>query len=773
MLAGDEKRRPLDDYMGGKKRRDEQAINSCKRELPVVHCRRYEMPPSVTINGAAHLPEEPVLVIPNRVDNAVLRALEEALGGMKKIAWMVEDTLRPDTEIMERLNRVGAQGILFSAMRGKSEALSEQIKTKLANGRHVVFLPGRPEQPAAGLSDIPIPILRHLLEGYGDQVLPVYVGMYRHANELSLITSERPYEHAVVSFLSTFIPGVEPAERLVSAWAVEASNCVGNVEFMQQETLSSALLRSLINHPRAAIIDGVNEQSISYRRLLTLAVPLARRLRKLTITRRMGIILPPGRLSIIANVACLLAGISPVNIDYNYSATIFRSVAEQAGLTRFITGNNFMQKQLDFPWPPSRDIFFIEELLEDSSFLIIKEYLVGHVGCHRLASWINMPIRSAKDEALAVFSLPEEGAGVRGTLLSHHAVMTGYQLTVSRLGAIPGQRVLSCLPFYYRAGLTLGLVYPLLSGQDIITYPEPYAAKRICELSRKYNTSMLALEPRQIPGILEVAQPGDFADGGQHILVAGRVPVAVAQRAYRDYKMALCECYIPLECAMPVACSMPPRPAREVYSPHVIPAGSPSTVGMVMPGLAVRITNCRRPDVPLGTGEFGLVWVKGEPLFSAFVQDGMPTPGTPTNRWVCTGDIGCMRPDGLLCVGGSCERFSSIEGELVSHARVEEILASILSIPQTSKIPRIAVVGIPTPDGRGEQMVLLSTLHKVVGPHDVITLRYAMVNERIPSQYAPQRIVALRVIPTLASGEVDYALCRRLALSAPGYRRSA
>ena len=732
------------------------------------------MPPSVTINGVAQLPEKPVLVIPNRVDSTVLRRLEELLGGMGKIAWLVEDTLRPSDEIMAQVSRKGSQGIIFSVARGSHEALAEQVKAKLVSGRYVVLLPGRQEQPGACVTDVPMRVLQHLLEGYNGQVLPMYVGMYRGVNEPALLTSESPYEYAVVSFLSTFIPEDEPAERLVAAWAVEASNCVGTVPPLPEETLAAGLLRSLTNHPHAVIIDGVNEQKMSYRRLLTLAAPLARRLRKNTIERRMGIILPPGRLSIIANVACMLAGISPVNIDYNYSESTFRSVAEQAELTRFITGSNFMQKQPDFPWPPSRDILLIEELLTASSisFQLIKEYLVGRLGRRHLASWMDMPVSTVHGEALTAFSLPEEGTGVRGVLLSHRAVMVGYRLAVSRLGIRAGGRVISSLPFYYRTGLTLGLVYPLLSGQDIITYPEPYAAKRICNLAHKYGPAMLTLEPRQIPGILEAAHTGDFVEGG-HILVAGRVPMAVAQQAYHDHKIVLCECYMPPECAMPVACSMPPQPVGKGTSPHVIPSGAPGTVGMVMPGLAVRVTNHLQPDVPLGTGEAGLVWVKGEPLFSGFVQEGMPSPDISTNRWICTGDIGCIRADGLLTVGGPRECFSYVEGELISHARVEEILADILSVPRMIAEPRIAVVGIPTSDGRGEQVVLLSTLHKVVGPHDVITLRYAIVNERIPSQYAPQRIVALRAIPTLAGGGVDYAFCRHLALSAPGYHRSS
>ncbi len=730
------------------------------------------MPPVVTIIGADHLPEEPALVIPNRVDSTALNILEETLGGMSKIAWLVEDTLRPSAELMHRVSRDGSSGILFSASNRDRHAVFKRISAMQAAGRHVVLLPGRPVQPPACIADVPLRVLRYLLEGYEGQVLPVYVGMYRKEGRAGLVTSAPPYERMIVEALSPFIPGDGTAERLMTAWHVAGANQVAAALPEEEETLGNALLRSLTEHPRAVIIDGVNEQKMSYRQLLTLAVPLARRLRKRTNIPRMGIILPPGRLSIVANVACILAGITPVNIDYNYTKRLFDSVVQQAELNRFISGSSFMQKLPKFPWPPSRDILLIEELLAVSgfSFQFIKERLVSRLGRRRLAAWMNAPVAAGQQEALTAFSLPEEDSGVRGTRLSHYAVLTGYRLAASRLELHPGQRTLSSLPFHYRAGLMLGLIYPLLSGQDIITYPEPYASKRICELARSYHPAIAAFEPRQIPGILAQAQKGDLADA-KHILVAGRVPIAQAQQAYRDLKICLCECYMPAECAMPTACSIAPPEQPERGQAHALPGGAPGTVGLPMPGLAVKVTDILAPNTLLKAGEQGLLWVKGEPLFSGFAGEETAVQKNNAERWVCTGDIGYIRPDGLLTVGGTRERYSYVDGQLVSHAQVEEILATILLSQDEADEPRIAIVGIPVGNERAEQIVLLSTLHHAVGPHDVITLRYALVNARYPSHYAPQRIIALRAIPVLPGGAIDYDLCRRLALMAPGYRR--
>ncbi|GBL43484.1 hypothetical protein EMGBD4_09830, partial [Verrucomicrobiota bacterium] len=42
----------------------------------------------------------------------------------------------------------------------------------------------------------------------------------------------------------------------------------------------------------------------------------ARRLRERTTSARVGIILPPGVGAVVANLACLLAGKVPVNLNY-------------------------------------------------------------------------------------------------------------------------------------------------------------------------------------------------------------------------------------------------------------------------------------------------------------------------------------------------------------------------------------------------------------------------------------------------------------------------
>lgn len=711
------------------------------------------MTEKVTIEGKETIKEEPVLVVPNRVDEVVVSKLEEILGGMQQIVWLVQDELLPTAEVLRKVGRKGSRGLTFSPRRQGAEGLHEQIRMSLESKRHVVLLPGKPIQPPAHHADVPPNTLNYLLGEYTRAVMPIYVGMYKDGDE---IVNGAPYDEIRISILPAFTAKGDGAARVGRAWAEVAVEQICSLEEQRNETLRGDLLRSLSEHPEARVTDGVDEQSMSYRRLLALAIPVARRLRRHHSVKRLGIILPPGRFAVIANVACILAGITPINIDYNYTQQEFSAVTQQTGLTLFVTGSDFRQKQLHFPWPPKRDLLLIEEMLEPEHNFIkyVRDKMVNIWGKRWIAAQSGKEERGAQKEALMVFSVPEEGIDACGVQLSHRAVLTGFRLTTARLSLQPGQRVLSSMPLYHREGLLLGLIYPLLRGQDIITYPEPDAAKRLCTLVRRYKPSVVPLDARQLSGILACVHENDFGETS-HILVTGRLTEEIAQRAYREHGMCLCACYFPMVCAMPVACSI--RPGKEGTSYRAIPCGGVGCVGMVMPGTAVKIMNGEKEVV---TGERGHLWVKCAAPFTAFAGEEQPKN---LHGWVCTGDIAAVRADGLLVIGGSQTGFSCIDGEFISHAQAEDALCKLLKVDSADNVPKLAVVGVPSPDGKREELVLLSTLHKSVGPHDVLTTRYALANARYSTKLAPQRILAMRKIPTLRGGGVDYNLCRQLA----------
>lgn len=731
------------------------------------------MDTAVTIEGAEHIPERPALILPNRMTLSAMATLEKALGGAGKVAWLVDTTQPPEEKIIAHLRNTHADGIQFSSVHSERSIVQAQISTKLAHAKYVVLLPGKPQQPPAYLTDVPPHQLDFLLTSASCSILPLYLSMLDRSDGEWTLTTEEKKAKVTLRILALIPPSAADSDDIRSVWAEAEVEWVHRLNNDTPGTLAKAILNSLIKHSSSRVIDGVDEQVMTYRRLLTLAAPVARHLRRHIRSRRVGIILPPGRLSIIANTACILAGISPVNFDFSYTSTTFTSAIKQADVTHHICSRPFMQKMEGFSWPPSRDIIFIDDLITSRGhfFRFLGDWIASKLGTRRIAAWIDTPHQEAPNEALCVFTSAQEGSQPMGACHSHEAVLTGWRMTRSRLLTECTDAVLSTLPFSHRAGLLLGLIYPLLSGQNIITYPESKAGKRIMELARQFKPAIAVLDSSQIDSLLSSA-PQEKWPESCYTMVTGKVSPRLASRAREEVGLSLYACYLPLQAAMPIACSMPGASSfpGQKNAGTSIPTKAPDGCGLVLPGVTLRLSSLHSfSEAPPGDTP-GLVWVKGPGISPRLETYGTgQAPSVPRGRkesdWVCTYDLGHMDRGMQLSIDGRRERFSFIGGELISHEQVETLLRQILHVDPHDTVPRIAVVSLPGKTEREDDtLILLSTLHKVVGPHDAITIRYAIANARISANNAPQRIIALRAIPTLAGGgHIDYAFCRYIA----------
>jgi len=78
--------------------------------------------------------------------------------------------------------------------------------------------------------------------------------------------------------------------------------------------------------------------------LLGASLALARRIQKEELGRRVGVVLPPGAGGTIANLACVLAGKVPVNLNFTSGRVAADSAAKQAGLRMVLTAPAMEEK---------------------------------------------------------------------------------------------------------------------------------------------------------------------------------------------------------------------------------------------------------------------------------------------------------------------------------------------------------------------------------------------------------------------------------------------
>ncbi|NCZ97216.1 AMP-dependent synthetase, partial [bacterium] len=113
-----------------------------------------------------------------------------------------------------------------------------------------------------------------------------------------------------------------------------------------RDSLGWACVRGLARGAaRLVLVDaGMGGRRIKAGVLLGAGLALAQRLKQEVSEPRVGILLPPGAGGTIANLGCVLAGKTPVNLNFTSGRAAAESAVRQAGLKTLITAKAMEDK---------------------------------------------------------------------------------------------------------------------------------------------------------------------------------------------------------------------------------------------------------------------------------------------------------------------------------------------------------------------------------------------------------------------------------------------
>ncbi len=252
--------------------------------------------------------------------------------------------------------------------------------------------------------------------------------------------------------------------------------------------------------------------------------------------------------------------------------------------------------------------------------------------------------------------------------------------------------------------------------------------------------------------------------GSLKLIVTGaeKLPASVAEAFEARFGKPVLEGYGLTETS-PVTNVNLPEPRETASAGVTLPCHRRGSVGQLMPGLAIRITD-PDDDNARPLDQQGMIWFKGSNVFPGYLNDPKRTASVlRDDGWFRTGDVGRVDHDGFLFIEGRLSRFSKIGGEMIPHEAVEETINRALGL-ENEDTRRIAVVGVPDPE-RGEALILLSTLSGGSEQQEIIDLRYRLLEMGIPALWIPKVLKRVPEIPVLASGKLDVQGCAQLANS--------
>ena len=695
------------------------------------------------------LSEETYIIIPNRISKSDIGQIQLSADQKELELVLLIDKKNQSLENLD-IKEDDDKVLIYDFENGSTDELNSLINNQISKDQIILYIPGKYKALKGANFHFPTNQVKNILD-LGLPVIPLFIERLSET-QLSIEKNENTihsYGEAIKS------------ENLSLAAFQESLLIAGEKAFSShtvfEDSLVFSILKGLKLHANnTSIFDGNDGSELKFTKVFGAGAALSKIINKATNSNRVGIVLPPGKGGLVANLAVLLSGKVPVNLNFTAGSDAIKSSIQQAGLDQIITAQAFVDKYPNFPWPEKNKILLIEKVLPSLKPKIIFWLIALKIFSAKwLASMLRLSTKGGNDEAVLLFTSGSSG-NPKGVVLSHKNILSNVTQFGSRLDLDQDDKILGCLPLFHSFGSTVTLWYPMLEGIDLVTYPSPLEPPKLAELIEEYKVTLLLATPTFLRGYMRRVDPEKLDTIKFVVTGAEKLPKRLAEAFESKFQKKVMEGYGLTETSPVTNVNIPNVTAQN--KSELIKSERFGSVGQFLPGIAVRITE-PNDDSPLPINSSGMIWLRGPNIFKEYLDLPSQTQEVIKGGWFRTGDIGRVDEDGFLFIEGRLSRFSKIAGEMVPHETVESHINKALSYDSEDE-KKIAVIGIPD-EAKGEALVLLST--EEMGDESVKFLRQKLLDLGVAALWIPKKIIKVDSIPSLASGKLDIKGCEDLA----------
>jgi len=459
-----------------------------------------------------------------------------------------------------------------------------------------------------------------------------------------------------------------------------------------------------------------------------------------------GVWLPTGLGSTLANAALAFRGKTAVNLNFTAGPGPVQSALDQANVTTVITARRFLHK-VPLTAPPGVAVILLEDALAGIS---PRSKLVKLLAVVLLPGWfvdrvlLGLGKLALDDVQTVLFSSGSTGEP-KGVMLTHRNVAANVDSFRRGIPFYENDRFLVTLPFFHSFGYTVCLWTTLIVGMETVYYPDPRAAKELGEVCKKYACTILVGTATFLRFYLRRTGKDDLKSLRLIVCGAEKLPVKLSEEFASHFGIYPYEGYGITELAPIVGFNLPPTTAGGVTQvAHV-----PGTVGQPIPGVCVKTFD---PETltPLPHGTEGLLGCLGANVMRGYLNSPEKTAAVLRGGWYVTGDVGRVEDTGFVRITGRVSRFAKIAGEMVPLERLDEEMHELLAAAGER---RLAVAAAPD-EKRGERIVVLHLPCVTAHLPDL----FAMLRKKgLPNLWIPdgRDCHVVEAFPELSTGKLD------------------
>ncbi len=508
---------------------------------------------------------------------------------------------------------------------------------------------------------------------------------------------------------------------------------------------------------KRSIVDTMGTDLNNYK-MITAVLLFVKSLKNIS-GKNIGVLLPSSAIGSIINMALLILGKRPVNLNYTLSDEAMTNAIKKANITSIVSSEKFMEKLttkgFDFSETLKDKIISVESIGKNFKKTEKTTTLLQAIF---MPAWFIEKLyfekMSMNDTATILFSSGSEGSP-KGIELTHKNLVANIKQVSALLNFQDKDVILNSLPIFHSFGLTITTLLPMSEGITMVSAPDPTDAVAIGKLAARYQATIMFGTSTFFRLYAKNRKLLPLMFGSIRMVVAGaeKLKPEIKNAFKEKFSLEIYEGYGATETSPVISVNMPD--ALDLDTMRVVKGNKTGTVGQGLPGTIVKIINPETLE-ELSIGEDGLIIVGGAQVMKGYLDDANKINEVIVEidgvRYYKTGDKGHVDEDGFISIVDRYSRFAKIGGEMISLGSIEEQLNNIFQ----ESIELIATN--LNDEKKGEKVILL-----YVGELTKEEVENKIKESDVIPIMRPSHIFKTEEVPKLASGKSDFKMAKKLA----------
>ena len=479
------------------------------------------------------------------------------------------------------------------------------------------------------------------------------------------------------------------------------------------------------NGKKLAIIDRGRESKVTYGKSLIASLMLAEKF-KVYKQGFVGVMIPTSAGAMLTTMGLMMSGRVPVMINYSTGAAENCEYAQQkCGFKTIITSRALLEKIGSRIVP---GMVFIEDVMTTITAVDkIKAALKSKMPFNVIKK--SLPKAHEEDNVVILFTSGSE-KDPKAVQLTHKNIGANVIDIFKSLKLDDSDIFLGNLPLFHVFGYNTNFWLPLLRGLTVVTYPNPLEYRKIVQIIKEENISLMLGTPVFFHGYLRQSEPGELSSVRIAVAGADKCPDILRDGYKKKHGITLLEGYGCTETSPVISVNLPN-------------ANKPGSTGKPLPSVKVKIADINTGE-ELPRGAEGKLLTKGDHIMKGYFDDLEETSLRIKDGWYDTGDMGMMDEDGYVWHRGRLKRFTKIGGEMVSLVKIESVMTELLP-------PEADCCVVEIPDYLKGAMIIAAVTVELDKKEIV-----KKMSEQLPNIALPRHFLVMDELPKMGSGKVDF-----------------